>query len=136
MTRFHFQSCIIPLKPSGKSSSRRCFLFRKEVEGWDGPGQDGKPGWGSEAESQLVCLKGQEWRSTASRNAVCSRVGLYTGGVESPHVRLVAYCRAGQGTHNWRILSCPPASGTTMTDQDCNETTTHTSVITHGHGRI
>lgn len=36
---------------------------------------------GSEAESQLVCLKGQEWRFTALWNAVCFRVGVYTGGV-------------------------------------------------------
>ena len=34
--------------------------------------------------------------------------GVYTGGVECPHVRLVAYCRTGQETHSRRILSCPP----------------------------
>lgn len=61
--------------------------------GWDTAGGQ----VGSEAESQLVCLKGQEWRSTASWNAVCSRVGVYTGGVESPQIRLVAYRRAEAG---------------------------------------
>lgn len=46
---------------------------------------------------------------------------------------MVAYCRTGQETHSWRILSCPPVSGATMTDQDCNETTKQRSIITYQH---
>lgn len=48
---------------------------------------------------------------------------------------MVAYCRTGQETHSWRILSCPPVSGATMTDQDCNETTKQRSIITNEHHR-
>lgn len=84
-------------------SIRRRFLFHWAGLGQEGKGKDGPADrFGSEAESQLVCLKGQEWRSTASWNAVCSRVSVYTGGVESPRVQLVAFRRAGQETQ-WEV---------------------------------
>lgn len=67
---------------------------------------------------------------------VCLYLGVYTGGVESPHVGLVVYCRAGQEAHSWRILYCPPVSGATMTHQDCNDTPTNRSVIIHEHRHI
>lgn len=53
------------------------------------------------------------------------RVSVYlsvcTGGVESPQVWVLAYCRVGQEAHSWRILYCPPVYGAMVTHQDCND---------------
>lgn len=86
-------------------------------------GTGGRPGWvRGRVTVGLSKGKGSEVYCVM-KCRVCSRVGVYTGGVESPRMWAVAYCGAGQETHSWRILSCPPDSGATMADQDCNETT-------------
>lgn len=98
--------------PTGDISS-----FRKKVEGWDGPGRDGRPGRvRGRVTVGLSKGTGVEVYCFMERSLFSCRC-VHSGG-ESPLMGLVAYCWAGQETHGWRILSCPPVSGTTMSNQD------------------
>lgn len=97
------------------------------AEGWDVPEQGRRPRhrWFEQRDRSGGLLR----HGTSPFTPQC-----VTGGVESPHVLLVAYCRVRQEAHSWRILSCPTDSEATMIDQDCNDTSTNRSVIIHENG--
>lgn len=125
---FTFSIALHLIKPSGKSSNSRRFLFHKEVEGWDGPGQGGKPGWVrgwvtvglSKGTGVEVCFVE---RSLFSCRCVHRR---------SPHVRLVAYCPPSQE---------PPWTIRTATRRQHTDLSAHMNMMVvrrrpHGHKNV